>query len=117
MIRRPPRSTLFPYTTLFRSALPRQHARILRARLQDEVETRQCVRGMAGPQEAQPLRPVGVVVVWVLLEDDRQERQGVVEMGFLGEAHRLPAQEVEMIGLEDQSVLECLAGLGDAAED
>src|SRR3712207_7958934 len=26
MIRRPPRSTLFPYTTLFRSALPRRHA-------------------------------------------------------------------------------------------
>src|SRR5256885_7083625 len=25
MIRRPPRSTLFPYTTLFRSALPRTH--------------------------------------------------------------------------------------------
>src|SRR5574337_1222024 len=27
MIRRPPRSTLFPYTTLFRSALPRLHRR------------------------------------------------------------------------------------------
>src|SRR2546422_7037491 len=26
MIRRPPRSTLFPYTTLFRSALARGHA-------------------------------------------------------------------------------------------
>src|SRR3712207_7762147 len=26
MIRRPPRSTLFPYTTLFRSARPREHA-------------------------------------------------------------------------------------------
>src|SRR2546430_11457503 len=28
MIRRPPRSTLFPYTTLFRSAVARQHLRI-----------------------------------------------------------------------------------------
>src|SRR3712207_8038943 len=27
MIRRPPRSTLFPYTTLFRSSLPRARAR------------------------------------------------------------------------------------------
>src|SRR2546430_8583072 len=27
MIRRPPRSTLFPYTTLFRSLLPRARAR------------------------------------------------------------------------------------------
>src|SRR2546427_3950381 len=30
MIRRPPRSTLFPYTTLFRSALPRPHRRVRR---------------------------------------------------------------------------------------
>src|SRR2546426_5235674 len=29
MIRRPPRSTLFPYTTLFRSALHRRHRRAL----------------------------------------------------------------------------------------
>src|SRR3712207_7336606 len=28
MIRRPPRSTLFPYTTLFRSALAREGARV-----------------------------------------------------------------------------------------
>src|SRR3712207_6986638 len=31
MIRRPPRSTLFPYTTLFRSRLLRVHARIKEA--------------------------------------------------------------------------------------
>src|SRR5947207_12593256 len=29
MIRRPPRSTLFPYTTLFRSPCPRRHDRAL----------------------------------------------------------------------------------------
>src|SRR2546426_11208920 len=29
MIRRPPRSTLFPYTTLFRSVEPRRHLRCL----------------------------------------------------------------------------------------
>src|SRR5258708_29275878 len=32
MIRRPPRSTLFPYTTLFRSARDRPHQRDLRRR-------------------------------------------------------------------------------------
>src|SRR5260370_852051 len=32
MIRRPPRSTLFPYTTLFRSALFRQRCRRMRQR-------------------------------------------------------------------------------------
>src|SRR5215203_6754226 len=34
MIRRPPRSTLFPYTTLFRSVLPRRLRRRLRGRAQ-----------------------------------------------------------------------------------
>src|SRR2546421_9720436 len=33
MIRRPPRSTLFPYTTLFRSLAAREHAREERAPL------------------------------------------------------------------------------------
>src|SRR2546430_12025937 len=32
MIRRPPRSTLFPYTTLFRSCSPRREARRVRGR-------------------------------------------------------------------------------------
>src|SRR3712207_7920843 len=32
MIRRPPRSTLFPYTTLFRSQLPGDRGRVERAR-------------------------------------------------------------------------------------
>src|SRR5256886_17389635 len=33
MIRRPPRSTLFPYTTLFRSQLPRSWSRVLACRV------------------------------------------------------------------------------------
>src|SRR3712207_7989806 len=41
MIRRPPRSTLFPYTTLFRSlalrAAPREHAEPPRARLDEQL--------------------------------------------------------------------------------
>src|SRR5438445_4259999 len=40
MIRRPPRSTLFPYTTLFRSSQPRPRARPARG------------RGPRGPQRA-----------------------------------------------------------------
>src|SRR2546428_10030601 len=35
MIRRPPRSTLFPYTTLFRSLLARHPARVDNGRLPD----------------------------------------------------------------------------------
>src|SRR5256886_8349978 len=38
MIRRPPRSTLFPYTTLFRSVLPGEH----RVRFEGRLKTEQC---------------------------------------------------------------------------
>src|SRR5690242_21584329 len=38
MIRRPPRSTLFPYTTLFRSARPRQRGGRQRAHARPRVE-------------------------------------------------------------------------------
>ena len=55
-------------------------------------------------------------MVRILLEDDREERERVVEVRLVGEAHRLAAQEVEVVGLEDQPVLECLQGFGNAAE-
>src|SRR5438034_8850276 len=44
MIRRPPRSTLFPYTTLFRSACARCDKIV-----QAEAPPRPIARGMAGP--------------------------------------------------------------------
>src|SRR3712207_7073696 len=37
MIRRPPRSTLFPYTTLFRSTVARRGAAVLELRAQERV--------------------------------------------------------------------------------
>src|SRR5260370_4702938 len=54
MIRRPPRSTLFPYTTLFRSQRPQQlcprHARLLRDR-RPRVHRRQGSRQRAAAEE------------------------------------------------------------------
>src|SRR3712207_8152638 len=47
MIRRPPRSTLFPYTTLFRSALMRRFVEVL-AELADEDSLRAVVLTGAG---------------------------------------------------------------------
>src|SRR5258705_13272047 len=49
MIRRPPRSTLFPYTTLFRS--PGEHARLPQILIGDDD-----VRGRAHPIVAEDLR-------------------------------------------------------------
>src|SRR2546423_14710274 len=46
MIRRPPRSTLFPYTTLFRS--PRNGVMACRAVRDGKRRSRSCVRGVIG---------------------------------------------------------------------
>src|SRR3712207_7299210 len=48
MIRRPPRSTLFPYTTLFRSRDPRRGSR--RARREGGLHRRAHTRGRGGDQ-------------------------------------------------------------------
>src|SRR5438874_4992358 len=52
MIRRPPRSTLFPYTTLFRSVVPAGKAAVLRQRheLHPRISRADVIRGaVAGP--------------------------------------------------------------------
>src|SRR3989442_4248164 len=52
MIRRPPRSTLFPYTTLFRSGLPQPVEKVLRshdfARLLHRAEAQRHALGFHG---------------------------------------------------------------------
>src|SRR3712207_6865545 len=62
MIRRPPRSTLFPYTTLFRSRLPlrsrargptaRSRRRLLMARAKRTISRDSVFRNTAQPPEA-----------------------------------------------------------------
>src|SRR3712207_7315349 len=48
MIRRPPRSTLFPYTTLFRSQLADEHLEVRLDRRDDDVRTAVLVPGGPG---------------------------------------------------------------------
>src|SRR5256885_6704365 len=72
MIRRPPRSTLFPYTTLFRSSGPRVGLR------EDGVEA-----GDAGVGD-EPLRPVEDVLVAVATRR-RPHRRGVGPRARLAE--------------------------------
>src|SRR3712207_7524391 len=78
MIRRPPRSTLFPYTTLFRSA---QHAHVLAKARPDELavlvasepvhlEDRRRIRGAAAD-----LQPVAPVVGHVVAKEREQDRK------------------------------------------
>src|SRR3712207_8033387 len=69
MIRRPPRSTLFPYTTLFRSHLPSPPLRIGRLRRQEQAERDEAdvVHDVLGVDDA-----LGEVVEVI---GDRQERE------------------------------------------
>src|SRR2546430_10850991 len=61
MIRRPPRSTLFPYTTLFRSsALPRRREDFIRNRQRRSCfSSRDPIRSLGGPFSGlQPARAI-----------------------------------------------------------
>src|SRR2546422_10846546 len=74
MIRRPPRSTLFPYTTLFRSRIaatlvacgraPSTPVALIRWGTTEAQETMTCTLGdLADPQAALDLRPPLVTVI------------------------------------------------------
>src|SRR3712207_9410090 len=70
MIRRPPRSTLFPYTTLFRSfegavseATARAMAEGICRAMGSDIGL--AVTGIAGPGGATPTKPVGLVYIAV----------------------------------------------------
>src|SRR5256886_17693864 len=68
MIRRPPRSTLFPYTTLFRSASPARRAGCGRRRWPaSRIQTRQRLRSNGScPMRSRVLRVGAAVLLCVL---------------------------------------------------
>src|SRR2546430_10013604 len=68
MIRRPPRSTLFPYTTLFRSVLLREHLAVL-----DRHHAHELAHGFF-PAGQEPPGNRGVRVVVVALDEPADGR-------------------------------------------
>src|SRR5688572_33350007 len=71
MIRRPPRSTLFPYTTLFRSHVVDGEARFLEA-----------LKGITEPQEKR--RRIG----HAFIECFKEEAKGIQDARFLAQGDR-----------------------------
>src|SRR3712207_7004990 len=76
MIRRPPRSTLFPYTTLFRSAVEGVHQRVQRP--VPGTAQRRDVRASPALREARPLHEVGAVARSEEHTSELQSRQYLV---------------------------------------
>src|SRR2546422_8064375 len=99
MIRRPPRSTLFPYTTLFRSPLPAPRTQSIRTR-RDEGES---ARGGEGGEQARPDRQVQGAEGGALEgEDACQELVGEPGAGLLGGARRLGGWAARPAGPADR---------------
>src|SRR2546425_8524947 len=73
MIRRPPRSTLFPYTTLFRSCCSRRSARALRARLSVSWRRSSPTRRRS-EEHTSELQSLAYLVCRLLLEKKKKKR-------------------------------------------
>src|SRR5437588_6978848 len=75
MIRRPPRSTLFPYTTLFRSSQPRCPASPDRARRRDARRRGRCRRSARSEEHTSELQSHSDLVCRLLLEKKNKKKR------------------------------------------
>src|SRR5437870_13455705 len=73
MIRRPPRSTLFPYTTLFRSLLSNPSSRCHPCRKADRWEERKAFRHGRSEEHTSELQSRGHLVCRLLLEKKKNK--------------------------------------------
>src|SRR5688572_32490065 len=95
MIRRPPRSTLFPYTTLFRSLLAgatlasEEHSRARRSNLADHVKNLDHPRGLAddvferSEEHTSELQSQSNLVCRLLLEKKKKKKKNNIKTNKL----------------------------------
>src|SRR5260370_10699676 len=79
MIRRPPRSTLFPYTTLFRSRRRTANAGRLRKPRGSNVPRRGCAAARRSEEHTSELQSHLNLVCRLLLEKKKRQRKESVE--------------------------------------
>src|SRR2546426_5908964 len=91
MIRRPPRSTLFPYTTLFRSRLARLHGRVA---LDADAERTQIVS---------PSLPLGSVELQDPDGEHHLDARGAPALRASAHHRELPVQRVRLQSGQDLS--------------
>src|SRR5260221_14156280 len=119
MIRRPPRSTLFPYTTLFRSHLPRYQSLHARIELDDRgilaVMREERAGDLEGRTECVDLRvdvdrldDAGPAAAFArLLRDDQR---GIARHRQDGEAPRI--EDIERVGAGENCLADVLRDCG-----
>src|SRR6266404_7219527 len=73
MIRRPPRSTLFPYTTLFRSQVRRDSGRVCRAVPRKERDRGGAHRLLRSEEHTSELQSLAYLVCRLLLEKKKKK--------------------------------------------
>src|SRR5205823_12539797 len=102
MIRQPPRSTLFPYTTLFRSLRVHAHVEVAQYRLRQALQVpvgRRGVRlGPAGRSEehTSELQSLAYLVCRLLLEKKKQAARQLDAADRAGARVLLPAASAEV---------------------
>src|SRR5205807_8613868 len=77
IIRRPPRSTLFPYTTLFRSSLAERRARLVVADLRLEVSMKPMVNSRRSEEHTSELQSPCNLVCRLLLEKKKSVQRRI----------------------------------------
>src|SRR5256884_9191231 len=92
MIRRPPRSTLFPYTTLFRSLLRERARRKIRARDKNQGLQARCP-GSGGTMGGTKSEGGGDARSQDERHNRREDRDGSREPAEFTEARLVPSQE------------------------
>src|SRR2546430_7404305 len=95
MIRRPPRSTLFPYTTLFRSRTQRRTSRLDRIARPEAVRARRIQLGERSEEHTSELQSQSNLVCRLLLEKKNRTSLLLCETATLlqpqsGRSKRLP---------------------------
>src|SRR5438093_3173460 len=92
MIRRPPRSTLFPYTTLFRSSRPPPSARIPRPTRQGSPSSKRS--SLRSEEHTSELQSLTNLVCRLLLEKKKKN------------AHALTLEQYEQLASEEPATHE-----------
>src|SRR5438067_7787672 len=82
MIRRPPKSTLFPYTTLFRSARPARHPRRRRAPSREAA-----ARGRRSEEHTSELQSRFDLVCRLLLEKKKAQVKTEIGVPVITDVH------------------------------